>query len=133
MMTWYPVTQTVFGGGIAIRQAKRDAGCTHDTEEEAEEEVVRRNVTWLLEHLFMPDAEVGACYTGQRVKLPGTTWVDVDEAINWGDIGVRECEKHGDHWHVVLEEADPGCVSLRYYVSEWMRVWGWACEVRAEW
>lgn len=98
------------------------------------ERVIRRNVEWLLEHLYTPDIKLGSRYKGEGAVLPSgeRIWLD-GEPINWGSLGVTTCEESGDHWHIVLEEAAPDSYNLCRYVQEWMAAWGWDCDVRAEW
>ena len=85
-----------------------------------EREVLRRNISWLLERLYQRPSDVP--------KEIG------DEAINWGDLSMTGLEKHGNLWIVTLEEATDGqCPTLCRYVSDWLERWGWKAKVETTW
>ena len=91
--------------------------------------VLTCNVDWLLEHLYGPDAEVGA-------TAPWARFGELmrNEPINWGDLSA-DAVKKGHVWTITLEEASPGgCPALCAYVTGWLNRWGWNnVEVVTEW
>ena len=101
----------------------------------SEEQVVRANVEALLAQLYSLDEEVGLCKRDKRAHMPkGMASLDVDEFVNWGDLGVTECVKHGLIWSIVLEEAKAGeCPNLCRYVQSWMQAGGWPWECTTSW
>jgi hypothetical protein len=66
---------------------------------------------------------------------------NLDEAINWGDLGcveVRYCYNNTgvECFQVVVEEADPSCPKLKTYLQEYLcdRIPGlYAFEIVTEW
>ena len=93
-----------------------------------EESVIEDNANWLIDHLYVPDAEVGAV---AQPDYPETGL----EPINWGDLSVCDVIRHGDGWQVTVEEAAPGrCPDLCEYLRGWLEKWGWDnVEVVTEW
>ena len=58
------------------------------------------------------------------------------DAINWGDLGVRDVEKvekGQERWIVYVEEASPDANGLRLYLEKYLKAWGWDVEVILEW
>lgn len=95
---------------------------------EDEAEVVRRNVDWLLAHLYDPHPEVGA-RASDRIRGLGLD----DEPINWGDLKAIEAKLDGGTWRVVIDEAAPDCPNLSAYVAGWLWQWGWGATVETVW
>ena len=64
-----------------------------------------------------------------------------DEAVNWGDLGCVEAryvvnELGEEHFHVIVEEADPACSKLQAYLRDYLcdRIPGTLnIEVTTEW
>lgn len=98
-----------------------------------EDEVLRRNVNWLIEQCYEPDAEIGAGVTDRRLKQLGL-WDSRKEAINWGDLSCVSVKQFvDDSWEVVLEEASSDSSVLCHYIWDWLTKWGWKVNVRTEW
>ena len=132
-MTWRPITRKRWEERTARYAQVKLPDLVPSTEvyfEFWEEETIRRNVTWLLEHLYVPNAEIGASFSR---KAEGTAAM-AEEPVNWGDLGVTGLEKQGDLWLVTLEEATDGqCPALCEYVRGWLEQWGWKAKVETTW
>jgi len=85
---------------------------------------------WLLMVLYEP-TEWGFVCNREIAKKYG---LDKD-AINWGDLGVRDVEKveGQERWIIYVEEASPDADGLRLYLEKYLRAWGWDVEVILEW
>lgn len=116
---WYAQTRSHW---LARRALWRGRGKKYGPGAVSEREVIRRNADWLLEHLFVPNAEIGCRASNMLLKKNG---LDPEEPINWGDISAY-AEKKGQSWVVTLEEAAAGqCPKLCKYVRRWLEAWGW--------
>lgn len=97
------------------------------------EEVIRRNVDWLIEQCYEPDSETGARVSDRRLSQLGLRDTR-KEAINWGDLGCVSVKQFTDgSWDVIIEEAQPDSSVLCNYIQGWLSKWGWNARVRAEW
>lgn len=97
-----------------------------------EEEVIRKNVEWLIERLYSPNEECGAVIEKEFLEKFGLDKLS-NEAINWGSLGVTFIEKHGDRFIVNIEEVSPSAVCFIKYIKYWLKKWGWNVEVKTEW
>jgi len=98
------------------------------------EYVIQCNANWLLMQLYEPDEEHGAVFRARGLRRIRAA-PDIDnEAINWGDLSVREVTVLGDGWYISIEEAAPDCPLLCGYISGWLENWGWKpAIVHTEW
>ena len=97
-------------------------------------ETIRRNVDWLIEHLYEPHPEYGVQATTRSLNFVSNGTMIFKEPINWGDLHASEVSG-GDTWEVILEEAAPdACPELCAYIKDWLEAWGWTpVVVRTEW
>ena len=133
-MTWLPLTRKRWEENNKLWEDCIAAAPEHKEALQGrildEGDVLRRNISWLLEHLYVPNPAVGAVFAGS----PRGHEEMSHEAINWGDLDVTGLEQHGDLWIVTLEEATDGqCPVLCRYVSEWLERWGWKAKVETTW
>ena len=61
--------------------------------------------------------------------------INDDELINWWNLKCKEVIKIGiDLFMVKLEEAgENSCPTLCRYLEEYLKSFGWKCQVEAEW
>lgn len=107
------------------------------------EEAIRVSAQWLIERLYEPDVEVGACFRGRYLSRTGAPQIEemAKEPVNWGDLHAMEVVRQrgeGDAegvWLLTLEEAMEGqCPALCEYIRLWLARWGWRpMVVRTEW
>ncbi len=102
----------------------------------SERQAISWSAQWLIERLYVPCSirthPSGTILSRGVNKL--TKPFDVEsEAINWGDLAVRDVVKHGGLWYVLIEEAFPDCSQLCGYIRSWLNKWGWQVIVETEW
>jgi len=98
-------------------------------------EIVRDMVNDLITMLYSPDEEHE--FTLDRLKAL-CLGIDVDEPVNWGDLGCSEVRRSvidgKEVFLVTLEEAmAEQCPTLCRYVQRYIKAWGWDVEVQTTW
>ena len=95
--------------------------------------VIKRLITTLINNLYKVDQEHILYLDLERCH---DYKVDDQEPVNWADLSVVEVIKDRDsnNYLVTIEEAAPdACPSLCSYITTYMKLWGWNCEVKTEW
>lgn len=99
------------------------------------EELIDKAVNQLIAALYIPvEVEPGRMIfqcDPVRCDLFGIE----EEAINWGDLKCREVKAYTDGtYRVIIDEASPGgCPTFCAYISKYLLLQGWDCEIDTEW
>lgn len=101
-----------------------------------EADIIKKNATWLIARLYLPDAKIGAVIKPAFLQYLGLGELN-KEAINWGDLNV-DVQKHIvdgiEIWYIEIEEAAADSYMLCKYIRDWFIKWGWErVKVQTSW
>lgn len=99
------------------------------------EELIDKAVDRLIAALYIPIVTEDGRLIFQRDPVRCELFGVEDESINWGDLKCCSVDAFKDgRFRVTIDEASPGgCPTFCGYISHYLRLEGWTCEVETEW